>query len=189
MMLDIDSLIDAVIAREGGYANHPDDRGGATRFGITAAVARRHGYGGDMRVLPKAKAVSIYRRDYWDQPRFDAVARLAPRLAAELSDIAVNMGPATAIQFLQQLLNALNRRGRDYPDIARDGRIEPQTLTALDAYLKHRGAMAETVLLRGIDSLRGARYIHLAETRPANESFLYGWLANRLGQAAATSAG
>lgn len=40
-MTDIDRLIDAVIAREGGFSDHPADRGGATRWGITEAVARR----------------------------------------------------------------------------------------------------------------------------------------------------
>ena len=29
--------------------------------------------------------------------------------------------------------------------------------------------------------LQGERYLRLAERRPANEAFLYGWLANRIG--------
>ena len=31
---DADRLIDELIEREGGFVNHPGDRGGATRFGI-----------------------------------------------------------------------------------------------------------------------------------------------------------
>ena len=49
MALGIDQLVEALIDREGGYVNHPADRGGATCFGITEAVARAHGYGGAMR--------------------------------------------------------------------------------------------------------------------------------------------
>ena len=49
---DIDQLIDELIAREGGYTNHPADRGGPTRYGITEAVARAHGYDGPMALLP-----------------------------------------------------------------------------------------------------------------------------------------
>jgi hypothetical protein len=35
--------------------------------------------------------------------------------------------------------------------------------------------------LKALDALQGERYIRLAERRPANEAFLYGWLANRVG--------
>ena len=33
--------------------------------------------------------------------------------------------------------------------------------------------------LKAIEALQGERYVALAERRPANEAFLYGWLANR----------
>ena len=39
----------------------------------------------------------------------------------------------------------------------------------------------ETLLLRALEALQGERYLRLAEKRPANEAFLYGWLANRIG--------
>ena len=52
----IDDLLDGLIEREGGYVNHPADRGGPTCWGITEAVARAHGYRGSMRNLPRAEA-------------------------------------------------------------------------------------------------------------------------------------
>lgn len=180
---DIAHLVDALIEREGGYVNHPADRGGATNFGITEAVARAHGYGGAMRHLPRGEAVAIYRRLYWLRPGFDQVARRSPRLAAELFDSGANMGPAVAATFLQRALTALNRSGRDYPDLVPDGRIGAATLAALDSFLKVRGrSSAETVLMRALEALQGERYLRLAERRPANEAFLYGWLANRIGE-------
>jgi len=92
------------------------------------------------------------------------------------------MGPAVAVTFLQRALTALNRNGKDYPDLVPDGRIGQATLAALDTFLKVRGlASGETVLLRALEALQGERYIRLAELRPANEAFLYGWLANRIG--------
>ncbi|MFX9027564.1 glycosyl hydrolase 108 family protein, partial [Acinetobacter baumannii] len=39
--MDITPLINAVIDREGGYANNPADSGGPTNFGITQGVARQ----------------------------------------------------------------------------------------------------------------------------------------------------
>jgi lysozyme family protein len=181
---DVDGLIEALIDREGDYANHPADKGGPTRFGITEAVARAHGYAGAMRRLPREEAAAIYRRLYWLRPRFDEVAKRSGRIAAELFDTGANMGPAVAVTFLQRALTALNRNGSDYPDLVPDGRIGAVTLAALDAFLATRpGHSGEVVLLRALEALQGERYLRLAERRPANEAFLYGWLANRIGEA------
>jgi len=179
--MDVAALIDGVIEREGGYVDHPADRGGPTNWGITQAVARANGYMGDMRALPRAVAVDIYRRLYWERPRLAQIADRWPRLAAELFDAGVNMGPPTAIGFVQRALNALNRGARDFPDLTVDGRLGPATLAALDAFRRLRGAAAEGVLVKAVTALRGERYIALAEARPANEAFAYGWLANRMG--------
>jgi len=179
---DVEGLIDELIAREGGYADNAADKGGPTCFGITEAVARAHGYAGPMKLLPREEAATIYQRVYWLRPRFDEIAKRSWRLAAELFDTGVNMGPAVAATFLQRALTALNRGGSDYPDLVPDGRIGPMTLFALDAFLATRGrANGQTVLLRALEALQGERYLRLAERRPANEAFLYGWLANRIG--------
>ena len=181
--MDIDELINELIEREGGYVNHPADRGGPTKFGITEAVARAHGYTGAMRDLPREEAAAIYKRLYWLRPRLDQVAKRSPAVAAELFDSGVNMGPAVAVTFLQRALSALNRHGTDYADLVPDGRVGSATLNALDTFLELRGrAGGELVLLRALDALQGERYIRLAERRPANEAFLYGWLANRIGE-------
>lgn len=181
--VDVDELIEGLMEREGGYVANPRDKGGPTCFGITEAVARANGYGGPMRQLPREEAAAIYKRLYWLRPRFDEVGKRSARIAAELFDTGANMGPAVAVTFLQRALTALNRNGKDYPDLVPDGRIGAQTLAALDAFLAFRGKMAgETVLLRALEALQGERYVRLAERRPANEAFLYGWLANRIGE-------
>ena len=181
-VMNVDDLIDALIDREGGYADNPADKGGPTCFGITEAVARAHGYAGSMRSMPREEAVAIYRRLYWQRPRLDEIASRSERIAAELLDTGVNMGPPVAITFLQRALTALNRNAKDYPDLTPDGRVGPATLAALDTFLRVRGkGSGETVLLRALEALQGERYLRLAERRPANEAFLYGWLANRIG--------
>ena len=120
----VDRLIDGVLEREGGFIDHPADKGGPTCFGITEAVARAHGYAGAMKQLPRDTARSIYRRLYWLRPRFDEVASHSTRVASELFDTGVNMGPAVAVTFLQRALTALNRSGKDYADLTPDGRID-----------------------------------------------------------------
>ncbi|MBB5686207.1 glycoside hydrolase family 108 protein [Sphingobium boeckii] len=179
--MDVDSLIEEVIGREGGYSNHPADKGGPTRWGITQNTARAHGFGGDMRHFPRAEAVAIYRRIYWLRPGFERVASHAPRVAAELFDTGVNMGPAIAVSFLQRALNALNRGASDFADVAAGTAIDAATEKALVAFMARRGPSGESVLMKAIEALQGERYLRLAEQRPANEAFLYGWLANRIG--------
>ena len=179
--MDIDTLLDELIAREGGYVDHPADRGGPTNMGITLAVARANGFAGDMRRLTPATARALYRRLYWEQPGYALVAQQSPAIAAELFDTAVNMGPGVATGFLQRALNALNRNQRDYADLILDRMIGARTLAALRAFRTLRGAAGDMVLMKAIEALQGERYLSLAESRPANEAFLYGWLANRIG--------
>src|SRR3546814_13966192 len=51
--LGIEGMIEATIGKEGGYSNHPADKCGPTMWGITERVARKNGYTGDMRNLPR----------------------------------------------------------------------------------------------------------------------------------------
>jgi lysozyme family protein len=177
----VNEMLEELVGREGGYVNHPADRGGPTRWGITEQVARAYGYQGGMRELPRELALEIYRKRYWIAPGFQKVAEVMPTLAAELFDTGVNMGPAVPARFLQRALNGLNRSASDYPDIAADGLLGPMTLAAIAALRNKRGAMAETVLLRLVDSLQCARYLEVAEKRESQEAFLFGWVANRVG--------
>jgi lysozyme family protein len=182
MSKSLEQLIDELIRREGGYVNHPADKGGPTNWGITQAVARANGYTGDLRQLPRATAEAIYEKLYWKAPGFDRVATASPKIALELFDTGVNMGPGTAATFLQRALNVLNRQGKDYPDLAVDGRIGPRTVAALQALLKARGRDGEKVMLRALDCLQGERYIRLAEANPSQEAFVFGWLLHRIGE-------
>lgn len=180
-MKTIEQLVAEVIKREGGYVNHPVDRGGATCWGITVAVARANGFTGDMRALTQAQAAAIYTKLYWTRPGLDLVAVRAPLLAEELFDTAVNMGPGAAATFLQRALNALNRGATDYPDLVLDGAIGARSIAALDAFLKVRGKRGEGVLVKAVEGLQAARYLSIAETDRSQEAFLFGWLDHRIG--------
>lgn len=175
-----DDIFNAILGKEGGYVNNPNDKGGPTNWGITQAVARAHGYTGDMRYLTRDQALAILNADYWTGPRFDQVATLSADIAAELCDTGVNMGPSVAAGFLQRSLNVLNNQGAMYPDVVADGQIGQRTLAALKSYIAVRGSAGVTVMLKALNCLQGERYIELAEQRPANQTFVYGWLQNRV---------
>lgn len=167
---------------EGGYSDHPADRGGKTNWGITEAVAREAGYQGAMRSMPKAVALNIYRKLYWDRIGLDWVASVDADVAGEVFDTGVNMGVGIAVKMLQRVLNVLNRQGRDYQDLAIDGVAGPRTAAAIRALYAARGRAGRAALLLYLGALQGARYVELAEGRPNNEAFVLGW-AKRIAEA------
>lgn len=115
-MMDIEQALELLLRHEGGYVYHPDDPGGETNHGITVAVARQHGYTGNMRDLPLSVAVTIYRKQYWAMIKAD---QLPDALRFHVFDAAVNSGHVQAIKWLQHAAGV-----RD------DGIVGPMTLKA-----------------------------------------------------------
>ncbi len=179
-MTPFEKALKHTVGIEGGYSNHPADSGGKTRYGITEAKARAFGYTGDMRELPIELATQIYREDFWDIIRLDQVAAISEPVALEMFDTGVNCGVGMPVKFLQRLLNAFNREQADYADIAVDGAMGRNTLAALRAFLDRRGKLGSQVLVEALNSLQGAFYTDLAERRPKDEAFMFGWFANRV---------
>ena len=175
--MNIEKYLDELIKREGGYVNNPADRGGATKYGITQAVARENGWNGNMKDLPLEFAKSIYRKQYWLEPRFDQVNALSPSVAEELLDTGVNCGPNFAKPLLQRALNLLNNQGKaGWPDLKVDGVYGSATLGALKTYLSKRGKDGEKVLVRVLNIMQGQCYIEICERNPKQEQFFYGCL-------------
>jgi lysozyme family protein len=174
----IDTLVIALLKVEGGYVNKATDRGGPTNFGITQAVARAHGFMGDMATLPIATAMAIYKADYWSIPHLDLVEAKVPKVAAEMFDTAVNCGVATAVMMLQRALNVLFGS-----NLKVDGGLTPDgaTLTTLANYMISRGKSGgEGVLLTLLNCFQGERYAELVERNPSQRDFIFGWIANRV---------
>lgn len=165
---------------EGGYSNDKRDSGGETAFGITKAVAMANGYSDPMALMPASVARAIYRSQYWDLLRGDAIDALSPAIAQEMFDTGINCGIAVAGRQLQRALNALNREQRDYPDVTVDGVLGPRSVHALHEFLRVRSGDGERVLLAALNALQGAYYIDLAERRSKDEDYVFGWLLNRV---------
>lgn len=179
-MKTIDSIIEEVLRAEGGYVNDPDDRGGETNWGITVGVARASGYTGPMKDMPRELAKQIYLGRYVTIPRFDLVAGVSMSIAMEVIDTGVNMGPGRAAEYLQRWLNGLNLPGSGYQDLFVDGRVGSLTIEALQRFLTKRGKEGEIVLLKGLNSTQGNRYLEITENNKSQRKFLYGWMANRV---------
>lgn len=170
-----------LVGIERGFVDDPSDSGGATRWGVTERVARRHGYTGDMRALPKRTAMKIAKEEYWDVMRLDDVSDIYSRVAGEMFECGYNAGPERAVTFLQVVLNAMNNRGRFYADISEDGKVGEQTLGALRVYKERRGLPeGEEVMYRALNCLQGAFLVDLTRRREKDEKFTFGWMLHRV---------
>lgn len=112
MKSNFDKSLKYTLAWEGGYSDHPDDPGGKTNFGVTAAVynAYRRAKGlpiRHVREITMAEVKDIYKRQYWDRVQGD---RLPVGLDYAMFDYAVNSGVARAASALQEVLG-LKRDG------------------------------------------------------------------------------
>lgn len=183
-VLTKDDIIDSVVSVEGGYVNNPDDSGGETNFGITLTVAKTYekalkekfNWDGTMKSFTKPMAKYIYEIEYWAKLKLDDIYKTSPFLADKLFDLGVNVGKGRAAKWLQEALNVFNRKAVDYKDIAVDGGIGKETLTALDALIKVRGKdKAIKTLLKALITRQGAHYQQIALNNEKNETFMFGW--------------
>lgn len=178
----IAAILAAVAGAEGGFVNNPADPGGATNHGVTEKVARQSGFTGDMRALSQEQANAILAKGYITGPGFDLIIRRSVALGEEITDTGVNMGPSRPSRWLQVALNALNRQGRDWPDVAEDGAIGPGTMAAYDALARKRGEVKACELaIKLLDAQQGAEYLRLVKANPKLETFMAGWADTRLG--------
>lgn len=149
--MTFEKAIEHVLEEEGGYANNPNDRGGETNFGIS----KRSYPNVDIRGLTKARAIEIYRRDFWSANDCDA---LPAQLRLAYFDCAINCGSGAAARLLQEAVG-----------VPVDGKVGPQT----------RAAIAAADPVRLVDEfmwLRARRHARIAENNPSQRGFLPGWI-------------
>jgi len=165
-MQSVREIASAIVAREGGFVNDPDDPGGATNFGVTIHTMRRLGLdltgdgavdAADVRRLSRAQAVDIFVRHYFNAPR---IVELPSALQPSVFDMYVNAG-SNAVKILQSLLREMGQ------DIAVDGAIGPQTIRAAHAAIT--AAPGHLVDAYGI--ARRNYYFRLADRRPASRKY------------------
>lgn len=95
--MDFTQAFDRLINHEGGYVNNPLDPGGETNWGIS----KRSYPLINIATLTREGAKAIYKRDFWDRIHGDT---LAPGVAFQVFDFAVNSGIETSVRYLQRAL-------------------------------------------------------------------------------------
>ena len=169
---------------EGGYVDNPNDRGGETWRGI---ARKRHPEWEGWQIVDRLKlesdfpknldvdpdlpnlGVKFYHDHFWTPIMGDSIQQ--QEIADEMYDTGVNMGPPTAIKFLQQSLNILNKNQQLYKDISEDGKMGQETLGAIASYL---GSRKLDLLLKVMNCYQACRYLDLLKD-PTQEGFAVGW--------------
>src|SRR5579862_6793179 len=158
-----DDIINHIIDAEGGYINNPSDRGGATKFGITAATLNRYldkpGYAtaDEVRAMSVDTARAIYAKFYIADPHFDRIANDALRLVAVDSGVLHGVGRAT--EWLQAAVGATV-----------DGELGDETLAKIVAYAE------PDLLARRVLGKRFAAYAGIVNNDKSQLEFLGGWI-------------
>jgi lysozyme family protein len=149
------ACLDLVLELEGGFSDDPQDPGGATNLGVTAktwsAWIGHQANRAEIEALSRADVTPLYEKQYWRPTGCDD---WATGVDLAVFDPAVNMGPGTAIRFLQQAAG-----------VDDDGKLGPATAAAV-------ARLNAGVLINRICAQRTAYYRKLS-TFPR---FGKGWL-------------
>lgn len=160
---DFQRALVVTLKYEGGFANDPDDPGGATMKGVTAAVysswrMRRGLPQRSVRLIEQAELEAIYRQEYWGPAGCNDMAW---PLSLVVFDFAVNSGVGQAVRVVQRMVGAYD-----------DGNYGPKT----HALLLERSAVwgwEESALK--VCTARRVFIARIISQNPKLEKFRAGW--------------
>lgn len=158
----LDQSLDWLLEEEGGWSNHPADRGGATMYGITQGTynawrKKKKRPAQSVRNISKEEARELYNEEYWLAASCD---KLPWPISYLTFDAAVNSGVTRSVKWLQQGLHC-----------SPDGRIGPKTLDAA----KNVVQAGDTKSLLSIVDARVEFLARLVQNKPSQAVFLLGW--------------
>ena len=123
MKNNFEKCLAELLKHEGGYIDHPEDKGGATNYGVTQKVWQEWvGHPvtkDDMKNLVSSNVMGLYHNRYWDACKCDD---LPAGVDYCVFDTAVNSGRVRAIKFLQAVVGTVP-----------DGSIGPITIASVNS--------------------------------------------------------
>ena len=130
MKENYDHCLGLILHHEGGYVNHPKDPGGETNKGITKRVyenwcIEQDLFQKEMKDLKISDVAPIYKNNYWDRVKADA---LPHGVDLCVFDFSVNAGTGRGAKYLQTIVGAVS-----------DGAIGPNTLRQVDEWVAMGG--------------------------------------------------
>ncbi len=171
-MDNLDAALKYTFVNEGGFSDHPADRGGATsQYGIIReelARWRRHAVSkDDVRNMTGEEAKAIYDAWYWRPLGCHLINSQA--VATCVFDIGVVRGIGVPPKYMQSICNAHGF------ELAVDGHVGPKTIAAVNA-------LPPAMFVRDFAAKARNGFLAIVAGRPSQAVFIRGWLrrANRL---------
>lgn len=162
----IEQITAAIISREGGFVNDPDDLGGPTKYGVTLAAAQQHNLdknsdgkvtAPDVKQLTRVGAKRIFIYAYFRKPKID---KLPKALHPAVIDMQVNAG-SNVTKILKRLLARLDQL------VSVDGALGPQSIGATKAAYKS----ASSLFLDAYGITRRNYYLALGDVKSGLRKF------------------
>lgn len=164
-MADISILAPFILSWEGGFGNHPNDKGGATNKGVTIATWRQVGYDkdgdgdidvDDLRLITEADAVNrVMKPHFWDRWKADSIK------SQSIANIVVDWVWASGKHGITRVQRLLG--------VVADGIVGEKTLAALNARNPRE-------LFEVIKHDREAFIEGIIRNNPSQAVFRKGWL-------------
>jgi lysozyme family protein len=164
-MAKFENFAGKLLRLEGGYVNHPLDKGGPTKYGVILTVWQEHGDdkdgdgdidAEDIKKLTEDDARYIAKKFFWDYFLADLI--LNQSVAEFIVDWGYNSGRKTVAKIVQRLVN-----------VADDGIVGPKTLAAINA-------LDQQKLFDTLQIERKVFLNNIIKRRPDQIVFYNGWM-------------
>lgn len=162
-MDNLDKSLEYLLESEGGWSNHPADRGGATMYGVTQGtydVWRKsvNRVRQSVRNISHEEARQLYDIMYWRAASCD---KLPWPICYLVFDAAVNSGVNRSVRWLQAGLS-----------LSQDGKVGPKTIEAARKVVDEADARK---IVQIVDA-RLTFLVRLVQRSASQAAFLLGWM-------------
>jgi lysozyme family protein len=158
---ELGKALEFTLKNEGGFSNHPADKGGPTNWGITqkrySEFLGRSASAQDVKNMPRDHALKIYEKHYWNPLNLEKVS--IQEVATCIFDMGVLCGTGTSAKRAQAVVGVIQ-----------DGKIGPKTLDAINE-------CNPKFFIEDFADLSKQYFQSIVNRNSSQKAFLKGWLA------------
>lgn len=165
--------MNTIIRHEGGLSDHPNDKGGVTKYGISLRYLINENIDinndglinkDDVIYLTRTEADKIYYKEWYKKHRYDEI--LNKVILTDIMDFSVNAGATQCHKTIRRAINNIVISNKKYPINGTFNQEIIDVVNLIDPEIFHAAFNAEQEKF----------YRGLVKKNPAFQVFLKGWL-------------